>query len=396
MKFPIRSFGSFRNLRSLALVSSLSAAVLLSACGGGGSSVGQGTLSASLTDAPACGFDQVNITVSKLRAHQSSSANENDTGWSEITLDPAIKVNLLDLSNGVLKGLGQTTLPAGHYTQLRLVLSPNAGITPLANSVVPSGGAETALVTPSGIQSGIKIIGGFDIAANSTTDIALDFDACKSIVTRGNGSYGLKPVISMIPMATTGGIDGVVDPALVASQPVVTAQVDGVVVKSTVPDSTGAFSLSPLTAGTYTVVVTANAHASDVIAGVPVTAQGKTAVSTSATPLTMPTSASNTVSGTILPIAAEGTARATQSFAGSSAVTISYKAADVTTGDYSLALPTGAPMLGQFGTLPIVFGAQTAAAGKYSVEASASGYQTQTSSIDVSAGNVTQNFTLQQ
>jgi len=396
MKFPIRSFGSFRNLRSLALVSSLSAAVLLSACGGGGSSVGQGTLSASLTDAPACGFDQVNITVSKLRAHQSSSANENDTGWSEITLDPAIKVNLLDLSNGVLKGLGQTTLPAGHYTQLRLVLSPNAGITPLANSVVPSGGAETALVTPSGIQSGIKIIGGFDIAANNTTDIALDFDACKSIVTRGNGSYGLKPVISMIPMATTGRIDGVVDPALVASQPVVTAQVDGVVVKSTVPDSTGAFSLSPLTAGTYTVVVTANAHASDVIAGVPVTAQGKTAVSTSATPLTMPTSASNTVSGTILPIAAEGTARATQSFAGGSAVTISYKAADVTTGDYSLALPTGAPMLGQFGTLPIVFGAQAAVAGKYSVEASASGYQTQTGSIDVSAGNVTQNFTLQQ
>jgi hypothetical protein len=384
-------------LRHLALLSSLSAAALLSACGGGGSSTaaGQGTLSASLTDAPACGFDQVNVTVSKLRAHQSSSANENDAGWSDITLNPAVKVNLLDLSNGVLKALGQTSLPAGHYTQLRLVLSPNGGATPLANSVVPTNGTETALVTPSGMQSGIKLINEFDIAANSKTDLTLDFDACKSIVTRGNGSYGMKPVIRVTPMATSGGIVGEVNTALVASKPVVTAQVDGVVVKSTVPDSTGVFNLSPLSAGTYTVVVTSDAHASEVITGVPVTAQGLTAVSTTATPLPMPAaSASNTVSGTILPVAAEGSAQATQSFGGA-ALTIAYKAADTTTGAYSFALPVGAPMLGQFGALPIALTAQTASAGKYAVSASASGYKTSTAtSVDVTPGNVTTDFTL--
>jgi hypothetical protein len=387
-------------LRYLALASSLSAAVLLSACGGGGGSstaAGQGTLSASLTDAPACGFDQVNVTVSKLRAHQSSSANENDDGWSDITLNPAVKVNLLDLSNGVLKALGQTSLPAGHYTQLRLVLSSNGGATPLANSVVPSGGAETALVTPSAIQSGIKLVNDFDIAANSKTDLVLDFDACKSIVTRGNGSYGLKPVIKVTPWASSGGIVGEVNTALVASKPVVTAQVNGIVVKSTVPDSAGIFNLSPLTAGTYTVVVTSDAHASEVITGVPVTAQGLTAVSTTATPLPMPAaSVSNTVSGKILPTAAEGSARATQSFGGTP-VEIAYKAADTTTGAYSFALPVGAPMLGQYGgTLPIALSAQTAAAGKYSVDASASGYKTSTpASVDVTGGNVTTNFTLQ-
>ncbi|MGH8809778.1 MAG: DUF4382 domain-containing protein, partial [Noviherbaspirillum sp.] len=202
------------------------------------------------TDAPACGFDQVNVTVSKVRAHQSGTANENDAGWSEIALNPARKINLLNLSNGVLDALGQTTLPAGHYTQIRLVLSPNGGNTPLANSVVPSGGAETALVTPSGIQSGIKLTNEFEVAANSTTDLVLDFDACKSIVTRGNGSYGLKPVIGVTLGATSGAIVGVVDPAVVSSNAVVTAQVNGVVVKSTVPASTGAFSLSPLTAAT--------------------------------------------------------------------------------------------------------------------------------------------------
>ncbi|MGH8808669.1 MAG: carboxypeptidase-like regulatory domain-containing protein, partial [Noviherbaspirillum sp.] len=187
----------------------------------------------------------------------------------------------------------------------------------------------------------------------------------------------------------------VVDPAVVSSNAVVTAQVNGVVVKSTVPASTGAFSLSPLTAATYTVVVTADGRASDVITGVPVTAQGKTAVSTSASPLTMAASTSNTVSGTVLPVAAEGSVRATQTFAGGP-VTIKYRGADMTTGAYSLALPVAAPMLGQFGTLPIALAAQGAAAGKYSLEASATGYQTQSGSVDVMSGGATKNFTLPQ
>src|SRR6185503_16130954 len=92
----------------------------------------------SLTDAPPCGFDAVNVTVSQIRVHQSSGASEDAGGWSEITLRPARKINLLDLTNGVLEYLGETALPAGHYTQLRLVLAPNNASSPLSNSVVPS------------------------------------------------------------------------------------------------------------------------------------------------------------------------------------------------------------------------------------------------------------------
>ena len=59
---------------SLATTALCSAAALL-ACGGGGGGAGNpapplpsmGTLSAALTDAPACGFDAVNVTVSKVR-----------------------------------------------------------------------------------------------------------------------------------------------------------------------------------------------------------------------------------------------------------------------------------------------------------------------------------------
>lgn len=54
-------------------------------------------------------------------------------------LNPAKKVNLLTLTNGVLQDLGKITLPAGHYTQLRLVLTPNTSTTPFANSLVAEG-----------------------------------------------------------------------------------------------------------------------------------------------------------------------------------------------------------------------------------------------------------------
>src|SRR5512147_2548142 len=116
--------------------------VVMYGCSSNSESPQSGTLSVSLTDAAAGGFDAVNVTVSKVRVHQSSSANENDGGWSEITLSPARKINLLNLTNGVLENLGQTSLPAGHYTQLRLVLSANTGT--LANSVVLSGTTTTA------------------------------------------------------------------------------------------------------------------------------------------------------------------------------------------------------------------------------------------------------------
>ena len=179
-------------------------ATTLVACGGGGGSgtpgpattASTGTLSVALTDAPACGFDAVNITVSKVRVNASASAGETDAGWTDITLNPARKINLLNLTNGVLDTLGQTPLPAGHYSQLRLVLDAHA------NTVVPTGGTEQALVTPSATQSGIKLTREFDVAAGQQVDLVLDFDACKSVVTQGKGRYLLKPVVKVVPTFT--------------------------------------------------------------------------------------------------------------------------------------------------------------------------------------------------
>jgi hypothetical protein len=383
----------------LAWLSALLVVVLIAACGGGNPS-GTGTIGVSLTDAPACGFDAVNVTVAKVRVHQSSTASDTDAGWTDITLNPARKINLLNLTNGVLDGLGDAPLAAGHYTQLRLVLSPNTPSNPFANSIVPTGGGETALVTPSAAHSGIKLINEFDVASGSRVDLVLDFNACKSIVKRGNGTYALKPVIKVLPFALN-GIDGFVNPALLTSGVMVSAQQNGVIVQATIPNSlTGEFLLSRLVPGNYDVVFSADNHAAAVITTVPVMDTTSVVhVSSNIAPINLPVSATHIVSGTAIlsPTSLTEVAyvAAKQTFGTSPIVTTNTVAADDLTGAYALTLPVAAPLLGTYSTmLPITFNPQAAVAGQYSVEASATGYLSQSANVDILAADVTQNFTL--
>ena len=367
----------------------------------GGNSGGTGTLKVSLTDLPSCGFDEVNVTVSKVRVHESNTVGGDDSGWRDITLSPPRKINLTSLVNGVLEDLGQTTLPAGHYTQLRLVLVPNSPTEPLNNSVLPAGGSgsETAIDTPSAVQSGIKLIHEFDVEANTLVDLVLDFDACKSIVTKGDGKYALKPVIHVIPMDVSGTIAGFVDPALADDNPMVFAEQGGEVVKSTVPDENGSFTLSPLqqsaTAGDYDVVITADNHATAMITSVPVTTGGTTTVASSANPINLNSSSTHTVSGTVTPESAEALIRVSQTFSSGPAMEVRSNSADLTDGTYSLTLPAEAPLLGSYeATLPITLTADLSIAGVYDLEASAEGFTSQETSVDVSSTDVTHDFTL--
>lgn len=393
-------------------IGALLAVFLIAGCGGGGSSsisAQTGTLNVSLTDAAAGGFDEVNVTVGKVRVHKSADAEEGDAGWSEIVLDPARKLNLLDLQNGVLENLGETSLPAGHYTQLRLVLVSKDG-KPYTNSVVPAGGEEIALVTPSAVQSGIKLINQFDVAAGERVDLVLDFDALKSVVKRGKGAYALKPVIRVFPMVVSGGITGFIDMTGVEN-PMVTAQLNGEIVTGTTPLETGEFKLSPLvqssTAGNYTVVITADNRAATIISGVPVTAQEDTIVSTNDAPIVLPASgdpATRNVSGTVTLNPTSTTTEvalvaARQSITEDLTVTITEQNVALTnsTGDYTLTLPIAAPLLGEYGdgTLPITFAEQADAAGKYTVKASADGYTPQESELlYISTEDKTQDFEL--
>jgi hypothetical protein len=370
-------------------------AALLAGCGSGNSS-GTGTLGVSMTDAPACGFDAVNVTVSKVRVNQSGSASDTDAGWTDITLNPARKINLLNLNNGTLENLGETPLAAGHYSQLRLVLDPNTSLG-LTNSVILSGTTtELPLITPSAVQSGIKLVNQFDVAAGQRVDLMLDFNACKSIVTSGNGKYLLKPVIKVIPFVLN-GIDGFVSPA---SNVMVTAQQNGVVIQSTAPNATtGEFFLTRVAPGNYDVVLTADGHATEVITNVPVASTTSVVnVSASGVPITLPLSATHIVSGTVAlnPPSTTETAYVTAKQTVPPLLTVKSVAADDTNGTYTMTLPVDAPQFGPYSALPIVFTpAQSSVAAIYTAEASATGYVTKQLSENISAGSVTaQNFTL--
>ncbi|MBW3500245.1 DUF4382 domain-containing protein [Janthinobacterium sp. NKUCC08_JDC] len=397
-------------LRTCGMISTVTAAALLSACGGGGSSSDtnlSGTLGVAITDAPACGFDAVNVTVNKVRVHQSATAGDTDAGWTDITLSPARKINLLNLTNGALENLGQTPLTPGRYTQLRLVLDANAG-SAMANSVVPSGTVnEVSLDTPSAVQSGIKLVNQFDVAAGQRVDLVLDFDACKSVVRKGNGGFALKPVVKVVPTVLN-GINGFVPPALLTQHVMVTAQQNGTIVAATAPNATtGEFYLARLVPGNYDVVITADNSATAVIAAVPVaTATSTTTLSSASAPINLVAAATapGIIGGTValapVSITEVATVSAKQSFAAGPTVTVKYQGVDIATGAYALTLPTVAPQLAPYSaTLPLVFTAQAntlPGTGKYKVEAAANGYAVQSvPSVDISTANqLGVNFTL--
>lgn len=373
----------------------------LAACGGGGGSgnIGaeNGTLRLALTDAPACGYDAVNVTIQKVRVHQNSSAGDNEGGWSEIVLNPARRVDLLKLTNGILDELGQTPLPTGKYTQLRLVLADNDNAHPLANSVWPTGANEVPLKTPSGQQSGVKTNINIDIAANRLADFVIDFDACKSVVVAGgSGQYLLKPVVSVIPRYIS-GVVGFVAPSMANGFTSVSLQQNGVVRKATAPDSTGRFLLQPVAPGSYTLVLTAPGRTTAIVTNVVVNSATVTPVNAASTPLNSPTSLTGSVNGSAT---INTLVRVLQPLSSGLEVQVAGRFVDEissTMGSYSYPLPINAPLVAPYVTAPasLVFVADTAATGKYTLKASLNGFADQIALLPVLTANATivTNFT---
>ncbi|ABK12684.1 DUF4382 domain-containing protein [Burkholderia orbicola] len=367
---------------------------VLAGCGGGddGGGTQTGTLHVAMTDAPSCGFDHVYVTVSQVRVNANANAADNDAGWSTVSLATPQKIDLLSLTNGVLADLGQTALPAGQYQQVRLVLAQNQGNN-LANSVVPTGGVEQALATPSATQSGYKIIQPFTVQPNTLVDLVLDFNACKSIVQRGNGSYALKPVVTAIPTVVSGAISGYVASAEAGAT--VYAEQGGKVVRGTVADSSGKFVLSPLiqssTQGNYDVVIVQNNFASGIVRSVPVVVNTTTAVSASTAPITLPASTTSTVSGTVT-ASVNAFVRALQTV-DANAYEITSINANMDTGAYSLSVPAAAPIVGTYsGSLPVALAAAPAAAGQYTIEADAASGATQSANVNATTSQSNVNF----
>jgi len=214
--------------------------------------------------------------------------------------------------------------------------------------------------------------------------VVLDFDACKSVVKRGNsGRYNLKPVISVIPVINAGGqrLEGWVDLGLASGTTFVSLQLQGVPVKTSIPDSQGRFVLFPVPPGTYDLVVTSPGHVTAVLTGVPVTSTAITSIGSTNLRFTPPASIMRDVTGTVNP--ATATVRAVQALSAGPSIEVASPPVDSVTGAFSMSLPVAAPIRAPYAAnaTTYAFTADNAAAGRYTVFANSNG-NTQSAAID--------------
>jgi len=294
------------SLRILRIVMAIFSSLFLLSCSSGGSDTvagggigGTGTVATTISDPPVCkapigDFENVWVTITRVRAHTSDNAGPNDSGWVDLVdlRNKPMQIDLLDLekttTDCILTQLGSTSgIPAGQYQQIRFHLLSN---TPAQNEATPPsnncgsngfncvklsellGGEIETLQLSSEAQTGLKIPSGhiagghFTVPAGQVVDLNIDFDACASIVLQGNGKYRLKPVlhageISLNTTAITGRVvdsDGgaSIGNAIVLIEQKDTENIDRVIMQK-LTGSDGRFIFCPLSPGTYDVVVLA-------------------------------------------------------------------------------------------------------------------------------------------
>jgi hypothetical protein len=209
-------------LRKMCIILAISSVLSFISCSDGGdsgSSTGTGTLSVSLVDQTAYDYQAVYITIDDVQIHLGGNENNHNNWQSTNMPDSPITVNLLELVNGVREDLGLAELQTGQYTQMRLIIgkTPDDSLNilsqkhPFANYVIVNSNSSEIheIKVPSGNQTGEKIIGGFEVFENQTTELILDFNVQKSVVKAGNsGQWLLKPTIKLAELAEFSRIEG--------------------------------------------------------------------------------------------------------------------------------------------------------------------------------------------
>ena len=178
----------------------LALAALAAGCGS------NGYVHVTMTDDPAAGtVTQLMITVDEVRIHDDGDPSYAAGGDSGAQADGATgkgwvvlcnneqTFDLLQLTGGKslpLCGGQQAEVATGRVSQIRLGVK--------SAQVVVDGVAQD-LAVPSGAQSGLKIAFDAELQKDQVLEVKLDFDAQKSLVQQGNGSWSLKPVLRALP-----------------------------------------------------------------------------------------------------------------------------------------------------------------------------------------------------
>lgn len=221
------------------ILSFIALGIIMTSCNNNDETASNYPYAVRMTDAPGP-YQEVNVDLIGVEV--------TGNGGETVMLNVKKGIyNLLDLTNGKSTLIATDTLQISKVAQIRLILGTN-------NTVVVDN-VSYPLSTPSAEQSGLKLQVHQTLEQGILYSVLLDFDANKSVVNTGNGTYKLKPVVRTIEAAISGNIKGKITP--VGSLAVVTA-VDALtnLSYSTNVSATGEFLVMGLPSGTYNVTIT--------------------------------------------------------------------------------------------------------------------------------------------
>ena len=208
-------------MKSCSLFAVLLTALVAVACGSGGEAPGSGSgdgstgsgaapakLRVSVTDAPfpSAFVESASVVIREVRVRAESTESETEGeaegGWTTVFTGSST-IDLVPLTGGVEALLVEAEIPAGTYSEARLIV--DAGEVVLSQDATVADGEYTFstdngnLRFPSGAQTGIKVKIDNDIVVTSslTAALVLDFDLSKSFVFNGpvNHAPGVKRVL---------------------------------------------------------------------------------------------------------------------------------------------------------------------------------------------------------
>ncbi|TGE21249.1 DUF4382 domain-containing protein [Hymenobacter aquaticus] len=135
---------------------------------------------------PKLTYQAVNVDVQRVEVSQ--DADESTSHWATLTdVQPGMR-NLLASSTLASPLFTTAGFQAGTVKQIRLILGAN-------NTITLSNGRVVALDTPSGQTSGLKVKVNRLITGGQQYAVLVGIDPEWQVVAKGNGSYGLKPVL---------------------------------------------------------------------------------------------------------------------------------------------------------------------------------------------------------
>lgn len=168
------------------------------ACGSSPTGSTSGNFKVMLKDTPFGEAKAVLVTFSEISVHASGGA------WTTIPFSDNATSRTCDLKQlqTTQDILGVATLPAGHYTQVRVTVT---AVTIYFDNAANAPACAATIAAPNGRSSSVNVPSGqlilpprdFDITSGNTATMTLDFDGDKSITQTGNGTYIITPVITV-------------------------------------------------------------------------------------------------------------------------------------------------------------------------------------------------------